>query len=223
MKSLIVTGLVFLSIVCYQLGQCGNPLLIDQSLLDAIREVESGGDDCAIGDRNLLNKAYGPFQIRKPYYIDAVQFNRQLTAGGRSFQDVWGEGSAPYSQEVIMSYMGRYATEARLGHPPTNEDIARIHNGGPNGFKNPSTEAYWGKVQMHLNKERKWQTGEKTCNFPCQQGECCDNTGCNCLNANLAVVPCSSLQTGKAQSMSPGGSFWLRILLAAACKFGSCT
>lgn len=46
--------------------------------------------------------------------------------------------------------MSRYATTKRLGHAPTDEDIARIHNGGPNGHKNPNTEGYWKKVESHL-------------------------------------------------------------------------
>ena len=31
--------------------------------------------------------------------------------------------------------MKRYATKAQLGHEPTAEDVARIHNGGPDGWK----------------------------------------------------------------------------------------
>ena len=50
----------------------------------------------------------------------------------------------------LQAYMKRYATEARLGHAPTDEDMARIHNGGPNGYKNPATVAYWQRVQKYL-------------------------------------------------------------------------
>ena len=46
--------------------------------------------------------------------------------------------------------MSRYATEKRLGHPPTDEDIARIHNGGLNGYKNPRTVDYWKDIQSRL-------------------------------------------------------------------------
>ena len=35
---------------------------------------------------------------------------------------------------MIPSYMDRYTIETRLGHPATDEDMARIHNGGPNGY-----------------------------------------------------------------------------------------
>ena len=47
--------------------------------------------------------------------------------------------------------MKRYATEHRLGRKVTQEDIARIHNGGPNGYKKESTEKYWSKVKKILN------------------------------------------------------------------------
>ena len=57
-----------------------------------------------------------------------------------------------YSESVIRAYMSRYATERRLGRTVTNEDIARIHNGGPNGWNNSNTQGYWDKVSNQLNK-----------------------------------------------------------------------
>ena len=48
--------------------------------------------------------------------------------------------------------MDRYATEKRLGRPVTIEDIARIHNGGPNGYKKQATDVYWLKVKAQLKK-----------------------------------------------------------------------
>ena len=55
--------------------------------------------------------------------------------------------------------MCRYATKERLGHDATNEDIARIHNGGPNGWRSSSTEGYWRKVSAAQNT--RW-TGTST-------------------------------------------------------------
>ena len=46
--------------------------------------------------------------------------------------------------------MGIYATEKRLGRPVTDQDRARIHNGGPNGWKSPATIGYWSKVKKFL-------------------------------------------------------------------------
>ena len=54
----------------------------------------------------------------------------------------------------MQSYMDRYATEDRLGHTPTDEDIARIHNGGPDGYRRESTEQYWERVESNLGQKR---------------------------------------------------------------------
>ena len=48
--------------------------------------------------------------------------------------------------------MKRYATEKRLGRTVNMQDIARIHNGGPNGYRKDSTLGYWKKVKIQLRK-----------------------------------------------------------------------
>ena len=73
---------------------------------------------------------------------------------------MWGEDSIEYSERVIRAYICRYATEARIGRVPTNETIARIHNGGPNGWKRKSTMAYWGKVKQALEDITNGETGQ---------------------------------------------------------------
>ena len=109
----------------------------------------------AIGDNG---RSRGAYQIGQNYYNDAVQQNPSLLDGGRSYQNVFGSGSDAYSREVIQSYMDRYATENRLGHTPTDEDIARIHNGGPNGFRRESTEQYWNRVDSNLGQNKRQAT-----------------------------------------------------------------
>ena len=70
-----------------------------------------------------------------------------------------GPGSVEYSERVMQSYMCCYANSSRLGRPVTKQDIARIHNGGPNGYKKFSTISYWVKVRSYLkNQERKYTT-----------------------------------------------------------------
>ena len=54
------------------------------------------------------------------------------------------------SYEMFKLYIGHYATEKRLGRKPTNEDMARIWNGGPNGYKKTSTIKYWNKVKKYI-------------------------------------------------------------------------
>ena len=53
--------------------------VVRQELLDAIRHVESGGDECAKGDNG---KSLGAYQIMMGYYNDAVEFDPGLTADG---------------------------------------------------------------------------------------------------------------------------------------------
>ena len=66
------------------------------------------------------------------------------------YEDLWGEQSAPYSEGVVDAYVHRYATPNRLGHEPTDEDFARIHHGGPDGWNSPNTQYYWSQVSAAM-------------------------------------------------------------------------
>ena len=70
------------------------------------------------------------------------------------YEDLWGEGSIPYSEKVLTVYVNNYATYSRLGHVPTYEDLARIHNGGPDGWNDSSTLDYWRRVHEAMNSRR---------------------------------------------------------------------
>ncbi len=59
-------------------------------------------------------------------------------------------GDRVLSEETIRRYMARYATPARLGRPVTEEDVARIFDGGPNGYKNGATRQYWENLKRYL-------------------------------------------------------------------------
>ena len=52
--------------------------------------------------------------------------------------------------EVCRLYLQHWATPDRLGHEPTFEDMARIWNGGPDGWKKPETLNYWRKVKAEI-------------------------------------------------------------------------
>ena len=124
-------------------------LKISQEQFDAIRQVESGGRPDAVGDQG---RSIGPYQIQEGYWKDAVEHNPSLKDGGKTWQNTKGAGSIEYSERVMQSYADRYATKSRLGRDPTFEDVARNHNGGPNGYKRSSTDAYWQKVKETLQK-----------------------------------------------------------------------
>lgn len=112
-------------------------------LIAALIHVESGGDDEAIGDKKLKYPAYGCLQIRQPYVEDVDHFyNLKWNA-----KDCLG--NRDLSIQILNRYMWHYAAPLLLGRTRTAEDIARIHNGGPAGWKNPITLGYWAKVQAH--------------------------------------------------------------------------
>lgn len=123
---------------------------IPDELFDAIKKQETGNEKdplTAVGDEG---RSIGPFQIMKSYWADAAEYDDSLKDNGGSWEKTQGPGSVEYSKRVIQAYMNKYATEARLGRPPTYEDIARIHNGGPNGYKKDSTKKYWEYVERNL-------------------------------------------------------------------------
>ena len=115
-----------------------------QHLIDALIEVESNGDDNAIGDKHLQNHAHGCLQIRLPVCIDVNnRFHTNIQP-----EDMLGDRAL--SIDTFHKYMSIYATAARLGREPTDEDRARIWNGGPNGYKSSATLHYWQKVKAAI-------------------------------------------------------------------------
>ena len=107
-----------------------------ERFLEAIRQVESHGNDKAVGDNG---KAIGPYQIWRVYWQDAVEFDKTL---GGSYQDCY---NPQYAARVVRAYMARYAPKGA-----SLEVMARIHNGGPKGHQKAATAAYWAKVQREL-------------------------------------------------------------------------
>ena len=123
------------------------------ALIAALVLVESHGDLRALRDDTL---AAGPLQIR-PIYVEDV--NR---IAGTSYQypdDCW---SMSNSVAMFRIYVGHYATAKRIGREPTLEDMARIHYGGPRGWRWKSTKQYWHDVQdahAHPWKYRRFPHG----------------------------------------------------------------
>ena len=56
------------------------------------------------------------------------------------------------SETIMCIYLSHYGKvyERKTGNKATYEVLARIHNGGPDGWKKKSTERYWEKVKSHL-------------------------------------------------------------------------
>ncbi len=54
------------------------------------------------------------------------------------------------SIKLFTAYMNIWCSKDKLGHSPTLEDMARVWNGGPNGWKNQATVTYWNNVKKYL-------------------------------------------------------------------------
>jgi hypothetical protein len=117
-------------------------------LLPAIIWQESNGNDNAVGDNG---NAYGCLQIWQSYMSDVYKW--------RTAKECLG--NRKLSIDVYQKYMARYATEKQLGRPVTDQDIARIHNGGPSGWKKPQTQVYWWGVQAKMKKLESGQVEPK--------------------------------------------------------------
>ncbi len=111
-----------------------------RDLLDAMKKVETGGTrhpNYAVGDNG---RSIGPYQITYDYWLDAARETLQLREG------TWSMCVIPsYAEKVILSYWKKYASK-----DATWEHLARIHNGGPHGYKKQETVKYWQKVSKHL-------------------------------------------------------------------------
>jgi hypothetical protein len=106
-------------------------------LFNAIHQVETGGRTGAIlGDNG---RALGPLQIHKGYWLDS-----RVPGVYSSCTNL------AYSQSVMLAYWKRYAPKALAANDL--ETLARIHNGGPLGYKKSATLGYWRKVKTHLDK-----------------------------------------------------------------------
>ena len=113
-------------------------------LQSAVWEVETGRceSSCPAGDNG---NAIGPLQIWECAFIDVQR-------DGEVYSDC---EDLDFSLEVFQRYMKRYATEKRIGRPVTDEDRARIWNGGPRGVwakgkKKIKLDQYWTKVKNVL-------------------------------------------------------------------------
>ena len=112
-------------------------------LVNALIQVESNGQDDAVGDNG---SAIGCLQIWKIYWLDATE---RSNIGGK-YLDCFTRN---YSIKIFDAYMKRYAREAWTNPKKFDaEKVARIHNGGPKGYRKTATEKYWKKVLTTLNR-----------------------------------------------------------------------
>jgi hypothetical protein len=106
-------------------------------LLDAIREVETGGypnPAKAVGDGG---RSLGPYQISRRYWRDSGVPGRYEWVRHRA-----------YAERVMIAYWQRHCPSALKR--PDWQTLARVHNGGPGGPRVAETRGYWLRVRREL-------------------------------------------------------------------------
>jgi len=99
-------------------------------LLDAIAEMESGNNPNALGDGG---KASGLYQIHRVYWEDGTA----LLGVDWPYRDATDPKKA---RRVVKTYLLHY------GNGKSLIEMARIHNGGPCGYRKKATLCYARKI-----------------------------------------------------------------------------
>ena len=127
-----------------------------QKALRALEFVESKGDPSAVGDRGLTHKAYGVLQIRQPYLTDVNKlFKSEIRERwGKSLMTKADTKDPDKARWMVERYLVHYgdAYARRTGKEPTAIVYARIHNGGPEGWRRASTNAHARKVEKVIER-----------------------------------------------------------------------
>jgi hypothetical protein len=115
-------------------------------LVEAMIQVESGGNDSIIGDKHIIGgEAVGCLQIRP---IMVKEINHQLKRNGLEPRFTMDDR---YSRNKSIEMFNVYVELLHQNH--SDEHIARNWNGGPKGYKRKSTEKYWVKIQREMIKD----------------------------------------------------------------------
>lgn len=105
------------------------------TLLDAIIQVESGGNPNAVGDSG---KAVGIMQI---WPIMVEDINRILNKNVYTLEDRYNPNKSVEMYNIFMEHYCKFYSD---------EQKARCWNGGPDGWKKTATLPYWNKVKKVL-------------------------------------------------------------------------
>ena len=119
------------------------PSVNEFELVNALIQIESRGNDSAIGDTHLGEPSVGVLQIR-PIMVREVNRILKLKKTEVRFK-LKDRFDREKSIEMFLIWKEFHHKDSDF------ETIARNWNGGPNGYKNSRTLHYWKKVENELN------------------------------------------------------------------------
>lgn len=129
-----LTRLATLTVLAYA-SLCGTSGDRYARLLPAIEQVESSGNQNAVGDKG---KAVGILQIHTVMVDDVnrIAGERRWTYADRL--------DADKSRAMFRTYSDHYSRNA------SDEVVSRRWNGGPRGDRKPATVGYWNRVRTAM-------------------------------------------------------------------------
>jgi hypothetical protein len=130
MNGFIVIGILMILVV---------PAVGRDRLFDAIVKVESRGNPGAVGDRG---KARGLVQSRRPAWREGC---KEL---GVHWNYASGVRNSSKCTQIFHAYTSLYGAR-------TDQQRARIWNGGPSGDHHRSTLPYWHKVRRAMETTKR--------------------------------------------------------------------
>lgn len=145
LKKLIATVVIVCS---FTLFGNGNNVVVSDNLINALVQVESGGNRHKVGKLGEL----GILQIRQ-CVIDDV--NRVY---GKKYKLSDAKDNTK-AKEICRLYLKHWGShyQRKTGKVATNQVLSKIWNGGPTGYKKRTTYAitsldrYWQKVKRQLS------------------------------------------------------------------------
>lgn len=139
----MIKNILFCSFFLVFSLKAGEIIELNPKFIEIIGKIESNNNDFAVGDKG---KAISRFQIWEIYYKDAKNYDKSINF---SYSSLTNKNNAV---KVMTAYLNRYAREAVKNND--FEKLARIHNGGPLGYKKQSTIKYWQKFLANYEAKR---------------------------------------------------------------------
>ncbi len=135
---LLIAMTISLSLPCAAWAAKGSDKAAIDKLLDAIARVESNHDSRAVGDSG---RALGAYQIHRSYWKDGTR----ILGVDWSYELARDPSKA---RQVVRAYLLHY------GKGRTLLEKARIHNGGPRGYRKKATLKYARKIARILQRTK---------------------------------------------------------------------
>jgi len=137
----VIKYLLIISLLLIHFNSFSRDLPDFDKFYSILIKLESGGKTNAVGDGG---RAIGAAQIHKGYFLDAIEYNKNLQK--YSYSNCF-DGAV--SKLIVKSYLIRYSKGNSF------QEWAKLHNGGPNwadatGQKKTNLNNYWKKFKKIL-------------------------------------------------------------------------